>query len=112
MRAADAGSFTVAIAVDWGNGWQNLPVSTSGDFQTANLPAFYPSEDKEISLRITATDASGNKMVNTIAPAFIVQKSKAPVWTLAVNSSGADGVVIDSNPSDYGGTTNYLILTP
>jgi hypothetical protein len=107
VRAADGDAFTVAIEVDWGSGWQNLPVSTGGDFQVANLPAFYLTEDKEISLRITATDASGNKMVNTIAPAFIVQKSEVPVWALAVNSSGADGVIINSNPSDYGGTTSY-----
>ncbi|MCI5139235.1 MAG: hypothetical protein D3922_12650, partial [Candidatus Electrothrix sp. AR1] len=107
VRAADADSFTAEIAVDWGGGWQTLSVSTSGDFKTANLPAFYPAEDKDVSLRITLTDASGNKMVNTIAPAFIVQESEAFVWTLAVNSSGADGVAITGNPSDYGGTTNY-----
>ncbi|CAK8721998.1 hypothetical protein GCAAIG_11630 [Candidatus Electronema halotolerans] len=107
VRAADTSSFTAEIAVDWGNGWQELPVSASGDFKTANIPAFYPAEDKEVSLRITLTDASGNKMVNTIAPAFIVQKSEAPAWTLAVNSSGADSVAISGNPSDFGGTTNY-----
>ncbi|CAK8717770.1 hypothetical protein GMJAKD_06985 [Candidatus Electrothrix aarhusensis] len=108
VRAADVDTFTVEIAVDRGNGWQNLPVSTSGDFQVANLPAFYPSEDKEVSLRITTTDASGNQMVNTIAPAFIVQEAIPPAgWTLAVNSSGTSGVAITGNPSDYGGTTNY-----
>ncbi len=109
VRAADANAFTAEIAVDWGSGWQNLPVSTSGDFKTANLPAFYPKEDKDVSLRITLTDASGNKMMNTIAPAFIVQKGDPPPaeWTLSVNSSGADGVAIVGNPSGYGGTTNY-----
>jgi hypothetical protein len=107
VRAADASSFTAAIAVDWGIGWQNLPVSTSGAFQTANIPAFHPSEAKEVSLRITLTDASGNKMVNTIAPAFIVQKSEVSAWTLAVNSSGSTGVAIAANPSGYSGTTNY-----
>jgi subtilisin family serine protease len=107
VRAADASTFTVEIAVDWGNGWQNLTVNTNGAFQTANIPAFHPSEDKEVSLRITLTDASGNKMVNTIAPAFIVQKSEVPAWTLAVNSSGANSVAITGSPSDYSGTTNY-----
>ena len=61
--------------------------------------------DTEVRLRITAMDASGNQMVNTIAPAFIVEQ--ADVRMLNVQSTGASRVRITSNPSEYRGRTDY-----
>ena len=74
IRAEDAtAGMTLQIDIDHGAGWQSLPVTYSAGFYRANVPAFATTTGStSVSLRISAQDQVGNRLVNTIAPAFIV----------------------------------------
>jgi hypothetical protein len=73
VRAADSSpNLTVQIEMDKGAGWQNLVVTQLGDIFSADVPAFSPTVDTFVNLRLTIVDTFGNRTVNTISPGFIV----------------------------------------
>ncbi|HUN23384.1 MAG TPA: S8 family serine peptidase, partial [Anaerolineales bacterium] len=73
VRVADGlPNLTMQIEIDTGTGWQGLVVTQSGDFFSADVPAFSPTVDTFVNLRLTATDSLGNRIANTLSPGFIV----------------------------------------
>jgi subtilisin family serine protease len=64
----------VTVEYNLGTGWIMVTtLRTSGEY-LANLPAF--ADGMAVSLRITATDASGNALTHYLEPAYFVRQSK------------------------------------
>lgn len=61
----------VSVAYDAGAGWVTVPVTRTGDAYGADFPGF--AHNTAVNLRITATDASGNALVHTLEPAYLVR---------------------------------------
>ena len=62
---------TVAVAYDVGAGWVPVAVTRTGDEYAAALPGF--EDGAAVHLRIAAADASGNEMIHTLEPAYLVR---------------------------------------
>jgi subtilisin family serine protease len=62
---------TVELSIDRGDGsgWQNLLVTRQGDVFSADLSSIRAGD--QVALKISAEDASGNRLINEIRPAFL-----------------------------------------
>ena len=110
IRAEDAtAGMTLQIDIDHGAGWQALPVTYSAGFYRASVPAFAPTDSTSVSLRISAQDLVGNRLVNTIAPAFIVMPDCQPPTVPAVTASqSGNKVQLSWLPT---GASQYFVWT-
>jgi subtilisin family serine protease len=61
---------TVSVAYDVGSGWQSVGATRSGEVYTSYLPIF--PDGTSVHLRIIATDAAGNKLIQYLEPAYLV----------------------------------------
>jgi len=68
FRLADVGPGTVTAELRQGAAWTPLALARSGDEYAAALP---PTLDGEVSLRVAASDTSGNTLTLSWIPAFV-----------------------------------------
>ena len=110
IRAEDAtAGMTLQIDIDRGADWQALPVTYSAGFYRASVQAFAPTDSTSVSLRISAQDLVGNRLVNTIAPAFIVMPDCQPPTVPAVTASqSGNKVQLSWLPT---GASQYFVWT-
>ena len=70
LRLLEGGQ-PVDVAYDVGAGWAPVAVTQTGNEYAASLPGF--EDGTAVHLRITAADASGNEMIHTLEPAYLVR---------------------------------------